>query len=75
MSSDSRHSPRAPLGPDGLPGRLLKLKELADFLGISERTAWRWLSAGKLPQPIRIGRAVRWQVRSVEHWIEAGCPQ
>jgi predicted DNA-binding transcriptional regulator AlpA len=41
---------------------------------VSERTLWRLLSAGKVPQPVRIGRSTRWRYAEVREWIETGCP-
>ena len=48
---------------------------VAELLGISPRTVWRLLSAGKLPKPVRLGRSVRWRKRLVEDWVSQGCPQ
>jgi len=47
---------------------------LAAFLGISRATVWRLLAGGKLPAPIRLGRAVRWDRWTVEEWLSAGAP-
>lgn len=54
---------------------LLTAEEVAAMLGVSERTLWRLLSAGKIPQPVRIGRNTRWRVAEIRDWIEKGCPQ
>lgn len=48
--------------------------DLARLLGLSERTVWRLDSAGNLPQPIRLGRSVRWRVVEIQAWLEQGCP-
>lgn len=48
--------------------------DLARLLGLSERTDWRLASAGNLPQPIRLGRSVRWRVAEIQAWLEQGCP-
>lgn len=51
--------------------RLLKVSELAKFLGVSQSTVYRWLDAGKLPQPFDLGEAaVRWRLSEVEAWLE-----
>jgi predicted DNA-binding transcriptional regulator AlpA len=31
-------------------------------------------TAGEMPPPIRIGRAVRWSLEVLKKWVEAGCP-
>ena len=54
--------------------RLLCVDEVADFIGISTRQAWRHDRAGKLPAPVRIGRSVRWRNSEIQAWIAAGCP-
>lgn len=48
--------------------------ELAAFLGVSRATIWRLHSAGKLPRPIRLNRAVRWDRWTIEEWVSDGCP-
>ncbi len=54
--------------------KLINAEELARMMGISERTLWRLLSGGRLPQPVRIGRNTRWRLAEVTEWIERGCP-
>lgn len=53
---------------------LISAEELAKLIQVSERTLWRLLSAGKVPQPVRIGRNTRWRYAEVREWIEKGCP-
>lgn len=53
---------------------LLSLKRLAGLLELSDRQTRRLHLAGKLPEPLRIGRAVRWRAIEVKAWMDAGCP-
>ena len=53
---------------------LIPAEAVASLLGISKRTLWRLLSAGKLPEPLRLGSVVRWNRAEIEEWIKAGCP-
>jgi excisionase family DNA binding protein len=53
---------------------LIAADEMANLLGVSERTLWRLLSAGKVPRPVRIGRSTRWRAAEVKQWIENDCP-
>lgn len=53
---------------------LIPADKFAVMLGVSERTLWRLLSAGKVPGPVRIGRNTRWRLTEVREWIERGCP-
>jgi predicted DNA-binding transcriptional regulator AlpA len=48
--------------------------ELAHLMRISTRTLWRLLSAHKIPEPIRLGGAVRWRIDVIQDWIDQGCP-
>lgn len=47
---------------------------LAIRLGVSVRHVKNMAAAGKLPTPIRLGRAKRYDRAAVESWIAAGCP-
>lgn len=45
----------------------------ASRLGISKRHWLRMVDAGKAPQPVRLGRLVRWSLSSLAEWEEGGC--
>lgn len=47
---------------------------LAARLGISRAHVWKLLSLGRLPAPVRLGRAVRWDRRVIDAWMTAGAP-
>ena len=53
---------------------LLTVKEVAEMLGLSERTVYRLSDAGNMPRPVKLGAAVRWRTKELEAWIEDGCP-
>jgi len=53
---------------------LLTASEVGALLGLGRSTVWQHHSAGRLPLPVRIGRAVRWSRRELEDWIAAGAP-
>ena len=51
--------------------RYLKVKELAQRLGVSRSTIWEWSRTGKLPKPVKLGDAVtRWRSDEVEAALE-----
>ncbi|RCS41247.1 DNA-binding protein [Bremerella cremea] len=54
---------------------LLSQTELARLLELSSRTISRMNASRKIPQPVRVGRSVRWRRDEVEQWIAAGCPE
>lgn len=52
----------------------LTASEVAQLLGVSRAHVWRLHKAGKLPEPVRLGRAVRWSRTEIESWLTAGAP-
>lgn len=54
---------------------LLTVKEVAEMLGLSERTVYRLADGGNMPRPVKIGAAVRWRRNELDMWIEKGCPK
>jgi predicted DNA-binding transcriptional regulator AlpA len=65
MANDN-HVPSVP--------QLLTASEAATHLRISKRSWWRLVSAGKAPEPVRLGGAVLWRQAELAAWIAAGCP-
>ena len=55
-------------------GLLIDNKQAAKLLKVSERTLWGMWNSGKMPSPVRIGRAVRWSYEELKAWVAAGCP-
>jgi prophage regulatory protein len=56
-------------------GRLLSVESVASMLDVSKRHIYRLSDAGKMPRPIKLGGAVRWDGTAISDWIAAGCPQ
>ena len=56
-------------------GLLIDTRQTAQLLNVSHRTVWSMQRDGKMPKPIRIGRAVRWGYEEIKQWVNAGCPQ
>jgi excisionase family DNA binding protein len=48
--------------------------EVAELLGVSRAHVWRLHSSGRLPSPVRFGRAVRWDRQMLAQWLAAGAP-
>lgn len=53
---------------------LATVADIARMTRMSTRTLWRLVSAEEMPEPLRIGRSVRWRVDEIKAWIAAGCP-
>lgn len=57
------------------PAMLISAADLSrEFGGISTRTIRRLDQQGRLPRPIRVGRAVRWRRTEIVAWVAAGGP-
>ena len=40
--------------------RLLGVLDVAEILGVSDRTVWRLIQLGTIPKPFHVGRSARW---------------
>lgn len=54
---------------------LLTAKQVAGLVQVCPRTVWRLRSKGWMPEPIRVGGAVRWRRNEIDQWIGNGCPK
>lgn len=48
---------------------ILTLKEVAEYLKLAEKTAYRLAAEGKLPG-FKVGGSWRFKKEDIEHWIE-----
>lgn len=53
---------------------MIDARQIGALLSVCLRTVRIWDSTGKLPQPVRIGKCVRWRRSEINDWIAAGCP-
>jgi excisionase family DNA binding protein len=53
--------------------KLLTKKQLAAMLQLSQRTVYRMAMEKRLPQPIKLGSAIRWRQDTIQDWIESDC--
>lgn len=50
--------------------RFVRKKRLAQILGVSQTTIWRWVKEGKLPQGILLSKHCRvWRMSDVDEHI------
>lgn len=54
---------------------LLDTEQVSRLLRVSTRHVQRLVSSARMPAPVRIGALVRWNRRSIEQWIDEGCPE
>jgi len=52
-----------------MSGEILTLKEVAEYLKLAEKTAYRLAAAGKLPG-FKVGGSWRFKKSDIESWIE-----
>jgi prophage regulatory protein len=60
--------------PVAEPARLLDVQAVAGLLGVSGRHVYRLADGGKMPRPLKLGGAVRWDRDVIRRWIDSGCP-
>ena len=55
------------------PLNIIRMKRLAEKIGLGESTIFRKIAAGEFPKPFPIGqgRAVGWRESDVDEWIES----
>lgn len=51
--------------------RWLSVQEIAQYLGISKETVYRWLEKGKIPAH-RVGKLWKFKTSEVDQWIKNG---
>jgi predicted DNA-binding transcriptional regulator AlpA len=52
---------------------MVNARAAAAIVGVSQRSWWRFVAEGRAPQPIRLGRCVRWRLAEIRAWIAGGC--
>lgn len=48
--------------------RLLNIKDLSQFIGISTSTLYTWVSQKRIPH-VKCGHLVRFDIKNIENWI------
>ena len=52
--------------------RWLSVQEIAQYLGISKETVYRWLEKDKIPAH-RVGKLWKFKAYEVDQWVLKGC--
>ena len=56
--------------------RLLRIKEVAQWIGVSQSAIYKWSAEGLFPAPIKLGGddqkrvAARWLEEDIQQWIQ-----
>jgi excisionase family DNA binding protein len=52
--------------------RLISVRELAEFLGVTTAALYKWVKDGSMPAPYRLGGpkgALRWDAATINSWL------
>jgi len=50
--------------------RLLRVREVADMIGVGVTTVWEWSRSGRLPKPFRLSaRLTVWKESEIQRFI------
>ena len=49
----------------------LNAKQVAEMLGVSVATLYRWMDEGRFPKPKRINHTVRWDPEAIKAFMSA----
>jgi len=55
--------------PASTERRYLRVRDVAELIGVNARTVRRWRSEGVLPPALAIEGVVRWRAEDVEAWL------
>jgi excisionase family DNA binding protein len=53
------------------PDALLTVETVAELIACKPDTLRKWVSAGRFPQPLHMGRAIRWRAQVVNEWMRS----
>ena len=58
-------------GDDQVSERWVSVQDIADHLGVTRDTVYKWIEARALPAH-RLGRLWKFKISQVDDWVEAG---
>jgi predicted DNA-binding transcriptional regulator AlpA len=72
--SHGRAKPRPAMNTLTTTSDLMTAGDVAKLLHLDVRTVRRMRLMSQIPDPVRIGNALRWRRRDIERWIEERAP-
>lgn len=54
-----------------ITNRWLSVLEIAQYLGVSKETIYRWLDVNRIPA-LKVGKQWKFKVNEVDEWIRTG---
>ena len=55
-------------------GLLIDAEAVGKLIKVCGKTVLRMSVSGRLPPPVKIGRATRWSLPAIKKWVDDGCP-
>ncbi len=52
---------------------LLNVRQVAAWLGVSQRSVWRLHDSGRMPRAVKLGSSVRWRRADIAEWVAMDC--
>jgi prophage regulatory protein len=50
--------------------RIVRVSQAARLLGVNRSTLWRWIRAGIIPAPAKLGPSARgWKIETLQRWL------
>ncbi len=56
--------------PRLLDDKMVDMKFITEFTGLTDKWFYKLISEGKFPEPIKLGRSSRWMQSEVEKWVQ-----
>ena len=58
------------------PESLIRIRKMAELIGCSRTTLYRWVQEGRFPKPLMQGtRTIGWRKSQYDNWIEECTPK
>jgi excisionase family DNA binding protein len=54
---------------------MLNVRDVAKLMQCSDRHVTNMWKVSRMPAPVKLGQLVRWPRKTIEEWIEKGCPK
>lgn len=51
--------------------QLLKRTDVEQLIGFKKTFIYKEMSEGRFPQPMKVGRSVRWKQKDIENWMNS----
>lgn len=67
--TEAEYSPRPALHHAPMADALLRLRDVVAILKVSRATVYAWIKQGRLPKPLKMGRATVWRSSEIQQFI------